>query len=101
MYKMDLINTIINWVYQAVQFFLAKLFSPDAPPPVDSLSGPRIAVIGAGITGVSSAAHSIGHGFEVTIFEAQGKDHLGGIWSVSTPYHYHVSYSYLVGSDLN
>ncbi|KAK5989735.1 putative monooxygenase [Cladobotryum mycophilum] len=42
---------------------------------------PRIAVIGAGITGVSAAAHIIGHGFDVTIFESRGKANLGGIWS--------------------
>lgn len=38
-------------------------------------------MIGTGLTGVSSAAHCVGHGFEVTLFEAQGKDHVGGIWS--------------------
>lgn len=29
----------------------------------------RIAVIGAGLTGVSSAAHAVAHGFDVVIYE--------------------------------
>jgi phytoene dehydrogenase-like protein len=33
----------------------------------------RIAVIGAGLTGVSSAAHAVGHGFDVVIYEKQDK----------------------------
>ncbi|KAJ7722759.1 FAD/NAD(P)-binding domain-containing protein [Mycena olivaceomarginata] len=41
----------------------------------------RIAVIGAGLTGVSSAAHCISHNFEVVIFEAAPRSGLGGIWS--------------------
>lgn len=81
---MGFITAIVNWVYQAIQFFIAQLFSPDAPPPRDNLDGPRIAVIGAGITGVSSAAHCVGHGFDVTLFEAKRREHLGGIWSVSS-----------------
>lgn len=31
----------------------------------------RIAIIGAGLTGVSTAAHAVDHGFEVVIFEAE------------------------------
>ena len=34
-----------------------------------------IAVIGAGLTGISSAAHAIAHGFDVVIFEQ--KDDIG------------------------
>ena len=33
----------------------------------------RIAVIGAGLTGVSSAAHAIAHGFDVVIYEQTDK----------------------------
>lgn len=36
-----------------------------------------------GITGVTSAAHCVGHGFDVVIFDAGTKEQLGGIWSVS------------------
>lgn len=37
-----------------------------------------VAVIGAGISGVVSAAHLIKEGFEVTIFERTGR--IGGVW---------------------
>ena len=33
----------------------------------------RIAVIGAGLTGISTAAHAIAHGFDVVIFEKSDK----------------------------
>lgn len=69
------------WVYQLIQLVLIKVFSPDPPAPHQKLRHPRIAVIGAGLTGVSAAAHCIGHGFDVTIFEADGPEHVGGIWS--------------------
>jgi len=72
----------IMWVYQLIQWILNSLLSPTPPPPNANLSRPRIAVIGAGLTGVSAAAHCIGHGFDVTIFEAGGPENLGGIWSV-------------------
>jgi hypothetical protein len=40
-------------------------------------------IIAACLTGVSSAAHSVGHGFDVKIFGARSREHgLGGIWSV-------------------
>ncbi|KAI9793765.1 MAG: hypothetical protein M1833_000657 [Piccolia ochrophora] len=69
------------WLYQILQWFLDKLLSPNPPPPHTHLSRPKIAIIGAGLTGVSSAAHCVGHGFEVQIFEAGDRDNLGGIWS--------------------
>ncbi|THV06599.1 FAD/NAD(P)-binding domain-containing protein [Dendrothele bispora CBS 962.96] len=68
-------------VYQLIQWLIAKLLSPTPPPPHAKLSRPRIAIIGAGLTGVSSAAHCVGHGFDVVIFEAGPKEHLGGIWA--------------------
>lgn len=74
---------LIQWIYALVQWVLDKLLSPKPPPPNAVLSRPRIAVIGAGLTGVSAAAHSVGHGFDVTIFEAGDEKNLGGIWSVS------------------
>ncbi|KAJ4294922.1 hypothetical protein N0V88_005161 [Collariella sp. IMI 366227] len=57
--------------------------SPLAPSPSTHLTRPRIAVIGAGITGVTSAAHCIGHGFDVMLFETgtDADSALGGIWS--------------------
>ena len=38
-------------------------------PPEEFKPRGRIAVIGAGLTGVSSAAHAIAHGFDVVIYE--------------------------------
>lgn len=39
----------------------------------------RVAIIGAGITGISTAAHFLTHGFEVVLFEKY--DSIGGIWA--------------------
>lgn len=69
------------FLYQLFQWLTDKILSPYPPGPSTRLGRPRIAVIGAGITGVTSAAHCIGHGFDVTIFEAGSEDDLGGIWS--------------------
>lgn len=79
---MGLFNNLIKWIYQIIQVFIAQVFAPNPGKPRPNVSGPRVAVIGAGITGVSSAAHCVGHGFNVTLFEAKGREHLGGIWSV-------------------
>jgi cation diffusion facilitator CzcD-associated flavoprotein CzcO len=69
------------FIYQIIQYVLDFLLSPTPPPPHTKLSRPKIAVIGAGITGVSSASHCVGHGFDCRIFEAGSKDSVGGIWS--------------------
>lgn len=50
----------VLYVYSWLQWILDKLLSPAPPPPNKVLSGPRIAVVGAGLTGVSSAAHCVG-----------------------------------------
>ena len=75
-----------SFLYIALQFVINWIFAPVPPPPASaagSLPTKRVAVIGAGLTGVSSAAHCVGHGFDVQIFEARSKDKgLGGIWSV-------------------
>lgn len=72
----------IQLLYSILQWVLDKLLSPTPPPPNAHLSRPKIAIIGAGLTGVSSASHCVGHGFDVTIFEAGDEKSLGGIWSV-------------------
>jgi monoamine oxidase len=69
-------------VYLIIQWILDKVLSPVPPAPHAHLRRPKIAVIGTGLTGVSSAAHCVGHGFDVTIFERGSREHLGGIWSV-------------------
>ena len=73
----------IQFLYSIIQWILDRLLSPTPPPPNAHLIRPRIAIIGAGLTGVSSASHCVGHGFDVTIFEAGDEKSLGGIWSVS------------------
>lgn len=75
------------WVYLLFQWILDKIFSPQPPPPRTTLYRPKIAVIGAGLTGVSAASHCIGHGFDVALFEAGGSDHVGGIWTVRNAEH--------------
>ncbi|RAL66628.1 hypothetical protein DID88_006317 [Monilinia fructigena] len=69
------------FLYQVWQFLLAKLLSPSPPIEGQKLGRPKIAIIGAGLTGVSAASHCVGHGFDVQIFEAGPRSQLGGIWS--------------------
>lgn len=73
------------FLYQIIQWIIGKLLAPNPPQPGAKLQRPRIAIIGAGLTGVSAASHCVGHGFDVQIFEAGPKSNLGGIWSVSPP----------------
>ena len=73
----------VIWFYSWIQWLLDKLLSPTPPPSHARLGRPRIAIIGAELTGVSAASHCVGHGFDVTIFEAGDEKNLGGIWSVS------------------
>ncbi|KAG6003501.1 hypothetical protein E4U21_001992 [Claviceps maximensis] len=75
-----LLNPLFS-LYQLMQWLVKVMLSPNAPRADAELSRPRIAIIGAGITGVTSAAHLVGHGFDVVIFEAGSKEQLGGIWS--------------------
>lgn len=77
-----LFHPFLFW-FQIFQYFTDKILSPAPPDRSKPLRRPKVAIIGAGITGVTSAAHCVGHGFDVTIFEAGGEDNLGGIWSVS------------------
>ena len=84
---------VFNFFYVLVQRVIIWLFKPVSPrlivcayiasshaiqPPPPSPEYPknpkgRIAVIGAGLTGVSSAAHAIAHGFDVVIYEQDDK----------------------------
>ncbi|KAM5540103.1 hypothetical protein V8D89_006243 [Ganoderma adspersum] len=70
-----------NFFYVLVQYLIIWLFKPPPPPSPElpqQVNG-RIAVIGAGLTGISSAAHAIAHGFDVVIYEQS--DEVGGIWA--------------------
>lgn len=77
---------IFTVFYLIFQNILTWIFAPTPPPPASTASNiprKRVAIIGAGLTGVSSAAHCIGHGFDVKLFESRSKEEgLGGIWSV-------------------
>lgn len=75
------------FLYQIWQTLLNFILSPNAPAPGAKLGRPKIAIIGAGLTGVSAASHCVGHGFDVQIFEAGPRKNLGGIWSVSALFH--------------
>ncbi|KAK7682058.1 hypothetical protein QCA50_015022 [Cerrena zonata] len=72
---------LFNVYYILCQKLIIWIFSPKPPKYSSQPSSPhgRIAVIGAGLTGVSSAAHAIAHGFDVVIFEQD--DRVGGIWA--------------------
>ncbi|KAF7546256.1 hypothetical protein G7Z17_g8564 [Cylindrodendrum hubeiense] len=69
------------FLYSLLQWLTDKLLSPKAPRSDAKLHRPSIAVIGAGITGVTSAAHCVGHGFDTVIFESGSEDQVGGIWT--------------------
>jgi hypothetical protein len=71
------------FLYQLLQWVISKTLSPSPPRSKSELSRPKIAIIGAGITGVTAAAHCVGHGFDVVIFEGGSEEQVGGIWSVS------------------
>lgn len=88
-FRSELVNPIFHplvFVYQLIQWLIDKALSPNPPRSNGDLHRPKVAIIGAGITGVTAAAHCVGHGFDVTIFEAGSKDNLGGIWSVRRRY---------------
>ncbi|KIJ51164.1 hypothetical protein M422DRAFT_203180, partial [Sphaerobolus stellatus SS14] len=78
---LTLFNIMVEIFYRIVQVFIILLFKPLPPNEPEQPKEPygRIAVIGAGLTGVASAAHAIAHNFEVTIYEAGPK--VGGIWA--------------------
>lgn len=65
---------------------LESMFSQPAQLDSPLLERPRIAIIGAGVTGVTAAAHCVGHGVDVQIFEAASREGLGGVWSVCHPF---------------
>ncbi|KAB8346150.1 hypothetical protein FH972_023196 [Carpinus fangiana] len=77
----DLLLSPFLILYYLLQWLLDRILSPIPPAPHDKLKKPKIAVIGAGLTGVSAASHVVGHGFDCHIFEAGDESHLGGIWS--------------------
>ncbi|KAG8820870.1 hypothetical protein FRC17_009998, partial [Serendipita sp. 399] len=73
------LQSLIARLYIFIQTIIALIFKPSPPRKEPTQSFGRIAVIGAGLSGISSAAHAIAHGFDVVIFEAN--DNVGGIWA--------------------
>lgn len=65
------IQSLINKIYSS------PAVAPRFPRERQPLG--RIAIIGAGLTGVSSAAHCVANGFEVVLFEK--KSTTGGVWT--------------------
>ncbi|KAI0084557.1 hypothetical protein BDY19DRAFT_528999 [Irpex rosettiformis] len=71
---------VLNTLYVFLERIIVLFFKPPPPKPNKSVKyRGRIAVVGAGITGISSAAHAISHGFDVVIYEKS--DRIGGIWA--------------------
>lgn len=70
----------LRYVYLVYQSILAHIFSGEYQPlPESEKFLGRIAIIGAGLTGISSAAHAVDHGFDVVIYEAE--ESVGGVWA--------------------
>lgn len=70
------------FLYQLIQWLIDITVTPNPPQSNHELHRPKIAIVGAGITGITAAAHCVGHGFDVVIFESGPKERLGGIWTV-------------------
>lgn len=62
---------ITLYFYLLYQYALHWLFAPVYIPPAQDFKPlGRIAIIGAGLTGISTAATFVDHGFEVRIYES-------------------------------
>ncbi|GAA5867705.1 hypothetical protein JCM3774_003384 [Rhodotorula dairenensis] len=70
---------VVYGLYVLYQKLLHLLFVTPSGPHLNPKPHGHIAVIGAGLTGVASAANFIDHGFEVTLFEAE--EGVGGVWA--------------------
>ncbi|KAI0340979.1 FAD/NAD(P)-binding domain-containing protein [Trametopsis cervina] len=70
----------LNTCYMFLQSLIVLVFKPPKPKTGKHIKyRGRIAVVGGGLTGVSSAAHAAAHGFDVVIYEKS--DRVGGIWA--------------------
>ncbi|CCL98883.1 uncharacterized protein FIBRA_00890 [Fibroporia radiculosa] len=71
---------LLNLLYIYLQAVIIFFFKPPCPPRNRRIKyRGRVAVIGGGLTGVSSAAHAASHGFDVVLYEKD--DRIGGIWA--------------------
>ncbi|KLU82329.1 hypothetical protein MAPG_01402 [Magnaporthiopsis poae ATCC 64411] len=71
----------LSTAYKLGRKVVNNYLTPDPKDYQDVVGGPRIAVIGAGITGVTAAAYLLGYGFNVVIFEKNPRANMGGIWT--------------------
>ncbi|KDE08675.1 hypothetical protein MVLG_01133 [Microbotryum lychnidis-dioicae p1A1 Lamole] len=77
---LNLFYALCNVGYQIYQAGVDLLFTAPYRPLPDGVEPfGRVAIIGAGLSGISSAAHLVAHGFDVVIYEADDK--IGGIWA--------------------
>ncbi|SCZ92474.1 BZ3500_MvSof-1268-A1-R1_Chr5-2g07892 [Microbotryum saponariae] len=77
---LNLFYALCNVGYQIYQAGVDLLFTAPYRPLPDGVEPfGRVAIIGAGLSGISSAAHIVAHGFDVVIYEADDK--IGGIWA--------------------
>ncbi|PKI84466.1 hypothetical protein MVES1_001525 [Malassezia vespertilionis] len=78
MWALSLVNAVLIYVYECIEVVINYLYSPLPPKQPGNKFG-HVAIIGAGLSGISSASQLISQGFEVTIFEEH--DETGGIWA--------------------
>ncbi|GAA5925067.1 flavin-containing monooxygenase [Sporobolomyces koalae] len=72
--------SLLRQAYLVYQTLLGYIFSGTYLPLQEGQKAlGRVAIVGAGLTGVSSAAHLVDHGFDVVIFEAESD--VGGVWA--------------------
>lgn len=74
----SIISYILLHIYEAVEVLISYFFSP-LPPKRPTNKFGHVAIIGAGLSGISTASQLVSQGFQVTIFE-EGPE-TGGIWA--------------------
>lgn len=75
-----LVRFVVAQIYYLYQVAVSAVFTqPYRPIPAGVKAHGRIAIIGAGLTGIATAAAFVSHGFEVVIYDADDK--VGGVWA--------------------
>lgn len=74
-----LLNAVLLYIYECIEVLISYFFSPLPPVPRPENKFGHVAVIGAGLSGISTASQLVAQGFQVTIFEADSES--GGIWA--------------------
>lgn len=76
-YPLHLFHYLVFGIYYLYQTIIDALFTPPYRPVIQPRG--RIAIIGAGLSGISTAAAFIANGYEVVIYDSDEK--IGGIWA--------------------